>query len=195
MCPDFVPNHLTDERLTDSKTAGELSLRRLTRVVCTANFQHVGLRELGQSVASAASHALGMEMGGMVLAARECFRARSRSVAVADGIASLANHVADVVGVGAKEEVIGANTRRVIAAVQDVESRGDCPEMQLPRDAMGGANAAVTDVQETVSAAVVIAGPRPTAIASVYASPEALLNRLHGTLIFSPVYRIRLGMG
>lgn len=93
--------------------------------------------------------------------------------ALAERLAPFTNFVGDVVCIGPQKQVIRTNTRRVIAAVEDVHPVSDRPEVQLPRETVGHIGlSALPARQLAVTSGRARAFPDPAVFRLVYERPE-----------------------
>lgn len=169
MAPSQKPNHGADAGLmhTELKRYGGL---RLSRSNCVADGADVGLCELGVLVLDASGDSLRTEPIGMPVPSQQAFGVKSGAVSIAGSIASLCNHVSDVVQIRSQEEVGGIATCRIVAAMEDAESGRDVPESQCPRDAMR--SAVGSEPELTVSVLESARQPRPALARSLTVNPR-----------------------
>ena len=105
----------------------------------------------------------------------------SVAFALHPSVPSLTPHVALVVGVGAEEQMIGANTERRIAVVANQHPVGNGSEGKLPRESMRG-NMLAVPLYRAVSTVIRVSCPEPAAVTLLNTRPEALLNTRMTTL-------------
>jgi len=99
------------------------------------------------------------------------FAARCLFWVLLKACSALRRHISHVVFVGAKEQMIGADARGVVASVQNPQTIRDSAIVQLPRYAMHVYRAAIL-ANLPVSALITMAHPFPTLIGFVYSLPK-----------------------
>jgi hypothetical protein len=92
-------------------------------------------------------------------------------------MATLAGHISDIVRVGAKEQVIGPDTTRIVAAVTDFHPLGNWSVMQFPREPMGGDGCVLPATQLAIAIRGTCRCPLPARLTLADLRPEALLCR------------------
>ena len=90
----------------------------------------------------------------------------------------LGEHIAGVVFRGAKEEVVGPDTRRVITTVEHPHTFGNRTIMEFVRQAMRG-DVFPLDHDDAVSGGANGASPQPTIVAFLDTGPEVLVRGTH----------------
>ena len=92
--------------------------------------------------------------------------------------ATLTNHVGNVVGLRAKEQVVGPDTGAVVAMVQDAHTARNRPIDQGPRHSMGSVYPTRSrESDHSISLGISVALPFPAGIATGDLFPEAFGER------------------
>lgn len=119
--------------------------------------------------------ALGVDSHTMPIPARYPFWMRLGAVTHATGRSAFLNRITHIIGVGAKEEVIRIDARRVVALVADLHSFRDRAVRNLVGNAMRVMPHAI-ECQDAVADAVCRARPQPASGCLVYSSPKSALK-------------------
>ena len=90
--------------------------------------------------------------------------------------AALINHIAHVVELGAKEEMIDTNTFRVVTAMQDGKAVRDWPSLTLPGISVSRMLSFVVS-DKPVSSICAMADPIPARLSLINLLPESIIDR------------------
>lgn len=89
---------------------------------------------------------------------------------------SLTSHIVQILGLGSKEQVIGANTDGVITAMKNIQCSVKRTICKFIRHSMSFV-CATFDRESTVSCPGKATGPQPTFIGLLHLFPESIFNR------------------
>ena len=96
--------------------------------------------------------------------------------------ASLSSSVLHIVPSRAEKQMIWSDTITDITPVENTLSRGNYPEVQLPRKAMGGSYLSVPEVMDSVPGVVQFPTPEPARVSLADVSPKRR-DRINGPLV------------
>jgi hypothetical protein len=158
MSPECTPDDFAHENLGDAKSFPNFSLR-LTSPVSAADFQNGCIGEFSVPVS-------GTVRTGMVTHSRSPFEVS----------------ISSVLGIGSKPEMVWANARGIVAAMENAHSIRDWPEVQFPRESMGTIGSFTGDRDLAVLVFVPASRPKPALASLIDFRPKPLSNRYSGIL-------------
>ncbi len=177
--PSFSPNDSGDGCLRQSKFGGEAAIANAFGITL-ANCPHGFLRHLRRAATFPACHNLGAQFGMVLVAALHQFGMFTRAMLLPawqhfwvdlENTPPLLQHVAHIVSMRAKEQMIGANATRIIAVVADKQSFRDRAKRQYPSRAVGEAPG-FPAVEMSVPIGLQWPGPYPAGLRLLYARPK-----------------------
>jgi hypothetical protein len=180
--PALSTNDRTDGRDADAVLIREFTLQDDTRFVGGADRAHGVIRQLGGTVALAATDSIGvlsdepLSSDGDTLAVDMGAVTDAACGAIGVDVQTmppLRNHVEGVVALRAEPEMVRIDAVANVAMVEDAEIIGDGADGDLEGDAMRQFGAA-SDIEAAVAAAIDATSPDPAIARAINLGPEAV---------------------